>query len=62
MFLLEMFRAHVGGEPAGWRGRNLAPILCGAPLTLTLGREGDEWTMRAHGPRGEVALEARAWQ
>ena len=62
MLLLEMFRAHVGGEPAGWRSRNLAPILCGALLTLTLAREGDEWTMRAHGPLGEVALEARAWQ
>ena len=62
MLLLEMFRAHVGGEPAGLRSRNLAPILCGALLTLTLVREGDEWTMRAHGPLGEVALEARAWQ
>jgi 3-methylfumaryl-CoA hydratase len=62
MLLLEMFRAQVGGEPAGLRSRNLAPILCGVPLTLTLGREGDEWTMRAHGPSGEVALEAKAWQ
>ena len=62
MFLLEMFRAHVGGEPAGWRSRNLAPILCGAALTLTLTSEGDEWTMRAHGPLGEVALEAKAWK
>ncbi len=62
MFLLEMFRAHVGSDPAGWRSRNLAPILCGAPLRLTLSGEGDEWTMRAHGPSGEVALEAKAWQ
>ena len=62
MFLLEMFRDHVGGEPAGWRSRNLAPILCGAALTLTLTSEGDEWTMRAHGPLGEVALEAKAWK
>lgn len=64
MFLLEMFRAHVGSEPAGWQIRNLAPILCGAQLTLTLSREGEGegWIMRAHGPRGEIALEARAWQ
>ncbi|WP_395001383.1 MaoC family dehydratase N-terminal domain-containing protein [Sphingomonas sp.] len=61
MFLLEMFRAFVGGEPKGWRSRNLAPILCGAPLTLTLAHAGDEWTLRAHGPAGEVALDAKAW-
>ena len=62
MLLLEMFRAHVGDKPAGWRSRNLAPILCGGPLTLTLSAEDDEWTMRAHGPSGEVALEAKAWR
>ena len=61
MLLLEMFRAHVGGEPAGFRSRNLAPILCGVPLTLTLTREADKWTMRAHGPTDSVALEAKAW-
>ena len=61
MFLLEMFRAHVG-EPAGWHSRNLAPILCGMPLTLTLSEDGGEWAMRAHGPLGEVALDARAWR
>ncbi len=60
-FLLEMFREHVGVEPVGWRGRNLAPILCGAPLTLTLTRDDDAWTTRAYGPLGEVALEAKAW-
>ncbi len=61
MFLLEMFRAHVGGEPTAWRSRNLAPILCGAHLTLTLTRDEDAWAMRAYGPLGEVALEAKAW-
>ncbi len=61
MFLLEMFRAHVGVEPSGWRSRNLAPILCGASLTLTLTQDDKEWTMRAYGPPGEVALEAKAW-
>lgn len=62
MFLLEIFRAHVGVEPKGWCSRNLAPILCGEPLTLTLAREGGEWAMRAHGPLGDVALEAKAWR
>ncbi len=62
MFLLEMFRGHVGGEPATWRSRNLAPIYCGEQLTLTLTSEGRHWTLRAYGPMGEVALEAEAWQ
>ena len=60
MLLLEMFRAHAGGEPSGWHSRNLAPILCGVPLTLTLTDDGGGCTMRAYGPLGEVALEARA--
>lgn len=64
MVLLEMFRAHVGGEPAGWHSRNLAPILCGATLTLTLTQadEAGVWAMQAYGPAGEVALEAKAWR
>ena len=62
MLLLEMFRAAAGGEPAGWRSRNLAPILAGGPLTLTLSAADEGWTMRAHGPAGEVALEASAWR
>ncbi len=62
MLLLEMFRTHVGSEPTRWRSRNLAPILCGGPLTLTLSADGDGWLMRAHGPVGEVALEATAWR
>ena len=61
MLLLEMFRAHVGGEPSGLHSRNLGQIFCGAPLTLTLSGEDGEWTMRAYGPGGEVALDARAW-
>lgn len=63
MLLLEMFREHAGGEPAGWYSRNLAPILCGAPLTLTMSPVGDDqWVMRAHGPAGEIALDAKAWR
>ena len=61
MLLLEMFRAHVAGEPARLHSRNLGQIFCGAPLTLTLSAEGDGWVMRAYGPAGEVALEAKAW-
>jgi 3-methylfumaryl-CoA hydratase len=62
MLLLEMFRAHVGGEPAGLESRNLGQIFCGVPLTLTLSSDFGGWTMRAHGPAGEVALEAKVWQ
>ncbi len=62
MLLLEMFRTHVGGKPARWRSRNLAPIMCGETLTLTLSGEDDGWTMRAHGPSGKVAVEAKVWQ
>ncbi len=62
MFLLELFRAHAGGEPAGLHSRNLAPILCGQPLTLALSRDEAAWRMRAYGPAGEVALEAKVWQ
>lgn len=61
MLLLEMFREAAGGEPAGWHSRNLAPILAERPLTLTLSADGSGWIMRAHGPAGEVALEAKAW-
>jgi 3-methylfumaryl-CoA hydratase len=62
MLLLEMFRSHVGGEPQRLHSRNLGQIFCGAPLTLTLARKDEEWMMRAHGPSGETALEAQAWQ
>lgn len=61
MLLLDMLRTHVGEQPAEWRSRNLAPILCDGPLTLTLSGSRGAWTMRAHGPAGEIALEAQAW-
>lgn len=62
MVLLEMFRTHIGGEPAGWQSRNLAPILCGGALTLTLSRAGEEWLMRVYTLGGVLAQEAKAWQ
>ena len=62
MLLLEMFRARVGGEPAGIQSRNLGQLFCGARLTLTLSADDGGWLMRAHGPAGEIALEAKAWQ
>ena len=62
MLLLEMFRAHIGGDPARLHSRNLGQVFCGAPLTLTLSGEDDGWIMRVHGPAGDVALEAKAWQ
>lgn len=62
MFLLEMLRAHTGGEPTGWASRNLSPILCGETLTLTLSGEDGSWMLRVYGPSGRVALEAKASQ
>lgn len=62
IFLLEMFRGHVGRDPIQWKSRNLAPIYCGEPLTLTLtlSAAGDQWALAAYGPMGEVALEVQA--
>lgn len=60
MFLLEMFRTHVGRDPAHWQSRNLAPIYCGNRLTLTLSAAGDRWALAAYGPMGEIALEVQA--
>ena len=62
MLLLELFRTHVGGEPVRWSSRNLAPILCGETLTLTLTSEDNGWMMRANGPSGKTTLEAKVWQ
>ena len=62
MLLLEMFRAHVGGEPTRFHSRNLGQVFCGTPLTLTLSGEKEGWIMRVHGPAGDVALEAKAWR
>jgi 3-methylfumaryl-CoA hydratase len=62
MLLLELFREHVGQDPARIESRNLAPMLCGAPLTLTLSVSSDNsWVLRASGPTGGTALEAKAW-
>ena len=62
MLLLEMFREHVGQDPSGFESRNQAPMVCGAPLTLTLSAHGDNnWILRAYGPAGGIALEAKAW-
>jgi 3-methylfumaryl-CoA hydratase len=61
MVLLEMFREHVGREPAAIRSRNLAPMYCGDPLTLTLTADDSAWLLRAHDAAGRTTLEARAW-
>lgn len=61
MVLLEMFREHVGREPASLRTRNLAPMFCGDPLTLTVTAGDDFWALRALDPAGRTTLEAKAW-
>lgn len=61
LVLLEMFREHVGREPAAVRTRNLAPMFCGDPLTLTVTAEDGVWALRALDPVGRTTLEAKAW-
>ena len=48
-------------EKAGGKAAKFI-IQSGETLTLTLSGEDGGWTMRAHGPSGKVALEAKAWQ
>ena len=61
MFLLEMLREVTGHEPAGFESRNLAPIFCGTPLTLSIAPLDDGWAMLAEDAQGQPCLEARAW-
>lgn len=60
MFLLEMFRQHAGREPASFASRNVAPMLCGQPLTLKLLDEGREWRLWAEDAQGRTTFDARA--
>lgn len=60
MFLLEMFRQHAGREPASFSSRNVAPMLCGQPLTLKLLNEGKDWRLWAEDAQGRTTFDARA--
>lgn len=61
MFLLEMFRDHLGREPAGFESRNLAPMFCGTALILALLPADQGWQLRAYDAAGALAFDARAW-
>ena len=60
MFLLEMFRAAAGREPASFSARNVAPMFCGQALALNLRKEGDAWRLWAADANGATTYEARA--
>lgn len=60
MFLLEMFRAAAGREPASFSARNVAPMFCGRELRLNLRKEGNAWRLWATDADGASTYEARA--
>ena len=60
LFLLEMFRAAAGREPAVFSSRNVAPMFCGRPLRLSLGRKAAGWRLWAEDEQGRLTFDARA--
>ena len=60
MFLLEMFRAHAGREPASFTSRNVAPMFCAHALTLNALKEGASWRLWASDAQGRTTFDARA--
>lgn len=60
MFLLEMFRDLVGREPEQFESRNLAPMFCGVPLTLSITAADNGWRLSAADPGGGIAFDAWA--
>lgn len=60
MVLLEMFREYAGREPASLESRNRGPIYCGSPVTLSIAKHGDCFSLAAHDAGGAIAIEAIA--
>ena len=60
MFLLELFRATAGREPATFTSRNVAPMFCGRPLRLNALTEGASWRLWAQDEHGNTCFDARA--
>ncbi len=60
MFLLEMFRATAGREPASFNSRNVAPMYCGRSLHLNALRDGGSWRLWAEDEQGKPCFDARA--
>lgn len=60
MFLLELFRASAGREPASFKSRNVAPTFCGRSLHLNALQDGETWRLWAQDERGNTCFDARA--
>jgi 3-methylfumaryl-CoA hydratase len=60
MFLLEMFRQVAGHEPSAIDSRNLAPMYCNRPLSLSVNRDDGVFVLRAQDASGQICYEARA--
>ena len=60
MFLLELFRAAAGREPASFNSRNVAPMFCGRSLHLNALRDGEAWRLWAEDEQGKLCFDARA--
>jgi 3-methylfumaryl-CoA hydratase len=58
MFLLELFRTAAGKEPVMSASRNLAPMLCGRPLLLSIARDAERWRVWAENDAGVTTFEA----
>ena len=60
MFLLELFRAAAGHEPATFTSRNVAPMFSGRPLQLNALKDGPSWRLWAQDVQGQTTFDARA--
>ena len=60
MFLLELFRATAGHEPATFTSRNVAPMFSGRPLQLNAMKDGPSWRLWAQDGQGQTLFDARA--
>ena len=60
MFLLELFRAAAGHEPATFTSRNVAPMFSGRPLQLNALKDGPSWRLWAQDGQGQTTFDARA--
>ncbi len=60
MFLLELFRAAAGREPATFTSRNVAPMFSGRALQLNALKDGPSWHLWAQDSQGQTMFDARA--
>jgi len=61
MVLLDLFRDHVGREPARYEGRNREPIFCGDELMLMVIKNEDHYALEVKTAAGRLAIEGKAW-